>query len=305
MKDSMEKYDNICIRGIGKTTDRLLGLLMLIISALVLCPVVFIFSVSFSSEESIVKNGYRFIPASWSMDAYRYILKSLGYILRSFGVTAVVTISGTLISLFLISTMAYVLSREDFRLRKLYTMLIIIPMFFGGGLAASYAVNTQLYGLKNTLLALVLPGACSSWYIIVMRTYYSQNIPEEIIEAAQLDGASEQRIFWQFVWPLSKPIAVTVGAFEAFSYWNSWYPNLLYTDSNHSGLYTLQYVLYNLEKSAAFLATNERISGAVAARIPTESYRMALAVIIMIPVLVTYPLFRRFFVKGLTAGAGK
>ncbi|MCR5687899.1 MAG: ABC transporter permease subunit [Lachnospiraceae bacterium] len=153
--------------------------------------------------------------------------------------------------------------------------------------------------------ALIIPGACSSWYIIVMRTYYRNNIPAEILEAARLDGASEWMIFCRFVWPLSKPIAVTVGAFEAFSYWNSWYPNLLYTDSNHSGLYTLQYVLYNLEKSASFLSSNEKISGAVAARIPTESYRMALAVIIMVPVLVTYPLFRKFFVKGLTAGAGK
>lgn len=305
MKAAMETIDNTYIKGTGKTADRLLGALMLIISAFILLPVVFIFVISLSSEDAIVKNGYRLFPSEWSLDAYRYIMKSLGYILRSFGVTAIVTIAGTLLSLFLISTMAYVLSREDFKLKKLYTMLVILPMFFGGGLAASYAVNTQLYGLKNTLLALIIPGACSSWYIIVMRTYYKQNIPSEILEAAQLDGAGEARIFRQFVWPLSKPITVTVGAFEAFAYWNSWYPNLLYTDSNHNGLYTMQYVLYNLEKSATFLATNERISGAVAARIPTESYRMALAVIIMIPVLITYPLFRKFFVKGLTAGAGK
>ena len=305
MKPVSRENDSIYIKGIGKTADRVLGAFMLILSALVLFPVVFIFLISFSSEESIIINGYRLIPDEWSADAYRYIAKSLGYIMRSFGVTAVITIAGTVLSLFLISTMAYVLSREYFRLRKLYTMLIILPMFFGGGLAATYAVNTQLYDLKNTLLALILPGACSSWYVIVMRTYYRQNIPEEILEAACLDGASQWRIFRQFIWPLSKPIIVTIGAFEAFSYWNSWYPNLLYTDSNHSGMYTLQYVLYNLEKSATFLATNDRISGAIATRIPTESYRMALAVIIMVPVLVTYPLFRKFFVKGLTAGAGK
>ncbi len=305
MRSSKEQNDSIYIKGIGKNADRTLGAVMLVISAFVLLPVVFIFVISFSSEESIVTSGYRLIPKEWSVDAYRYIVKSIGYILRSFGVTAVITVAGTMLALFLISTMAYVLCREDFKLKKLYTMLIILPMFFGGGLAASYAVNTQFFGLKNTMLALILPGACSSWYIIVMRTYYQQNIPTEILEAAKLDGASEWRIFRQFVWPLSKPIAVTVGAFEAFAYWNSWYSNLLYTDSNHSGMYTLQYVLYSLEKSASFLATNERITGAVAARIPTESYRMALAVIIMLPVLVTYPLFRKFFVKGLTAGAGK
>ncbi len=278
---------------------------MFAVTAVLLAIQIFIFSISFSSEDSIVKNGYRLIPKEWSLDAYRYLVKSLGYILHSFGITAIVTVAGTLLSLFLISTMAYVLSREDFRLRRLYTVLIILTIFFGGGLAASYAVNTQLFGLKNSLLALIVPGACSSWYIIVMRTYFTQNIPAEILEAAELDGASAGRIFWQFILPLSKPIIITVGAFEAFAYWNSWYPNLLYTDSNHNGLYTLQYVLYNLEKSAAILTTNDRISGAVAARIPTESYRMALAVVIMIPVLAIYPLFRRFFVKGLTAGAGK
>ncbi|MCR5774759.1 MAG: carbohydrate ABC transporter permease [Lachnospiraceae bacterium] len=305
MKAIKEEYIGDYIRGLGKTADKAVSALLIFLSILIVLPIVFIFAISFSSEESIVKNGYRLIPKEWSLDAYRYLIKSLDYILHSLGVTVIVTIAGTLLSLFLISTMAYVLSREDFRLRKIYTILILLPMFFGGGLAATYAVNTQLYGLKNTLLALIIPGACSSWYIIVMRTYYSQNIPREILEAAELDGASVWRIFWQFVLPLSKPIIVTIGTLEAFSYWNSWYPNMLYTDSNHSDLYTLQYVLYNLEKSASFLATNERISGAVAARIPTESYRMALAVIIMIPVLATYPLFRKFYVKGLTTGAGK
>ena len=141
--------------------------------------------------------------------------------------------------------MAYAISQNDFRLRRLYTALIMLPMFFGGGLAASYAVNTQIFGLKNTIFALILPTACSSWYIIVMRTYFKNNIPGEILEAARIDGASTYRIYIQFVLPLSRPILITVGIFEAFGYWNSWYENLLYTDSNHRRYYTLQYVLYN------------------------------------------------------------
>ena len=221
------------------------------------------------------------------------------------GVTLLVTVIGTVLSLFLISTMAYALSRKDFLLRKLYTAIVVIPIFFGGGIASSYAVNTQFLGLKNSIWALILIPACSSWYIIVMRTYFLSNIPPEILEAARLDGASAARIFFRFVIPLSKPIMITVGLFEAFSYWNSWYENLLYTDSNHSGLYTLQYVLYNMEKNVSFLTSGDSISGLSAARVPTESFRMALVVVIILPILVTYPMFGRHIKNGLNAGAGK
>ena len=212
---------------------------------------------------------------------------------------------GTILSLFLISTMAYVISNRYYRHRNILTVGVMIPMFFSGGLAASYAVITQLFGLKNSYLALILPIACSSWYIIVMRTYFLRNIPEEILEAARLEGASAFRLYYQFVLPMSRPILFTVGIFEAFSYWNSWYENLIYTDSAHSELYMLQYILYNMEKSASYITSNENISGAVMGDVPTQSLRMALASLIILPIIIVYPFFRRFFVRGLTAGGGK
>ncbi|MCR5598643.1 MAG: ABC transporter permease subunit [Lachnospiraceae bacterium] len=134
---------------------------------------------------------------------------------------------------------------------------------------------------------------------------FLNNIPPEILEPARLDGASTFRIFRQFVLPLSKPILITVGLFEAFSYWNIWYENLLYTDSNHSKLYTLQYVLYNMQKNASFISSNDSITGAMVTRVPTESFRMALVVVIILPILVTYPFFKRYFKKGLLSGSGK
>ena len=296
---------NGSIRGLDKVTDTVVSVLMLVISAIILLPVVFITVISFTSEASIAKNGYRFIAKEWSVDAYRYLGRSTEHILNSFGITALITVVGTILSLILISTMAYAISQNDFGLRRLYTAIIMLPMFFGGGLAASYAVNTQIFGLKNTLFALILPTACSSWYIIVMRTYFKNNIPEEILEAARIDGASTYRIYFQFVLPLSRPILITVGIFEAFGYWNSWYENLLYTDSNHRHYYTLQYVLYNLGRSAAALTSNEGISGGTLSKVPSESFRMALAVVIIAPVIISYPFFRKYLVKGLTAGAGK
>ena len=303
MKEGSEKYNYI--RGLGMGANAVSCVLFIILSILVLMPIILIASVSFTSEDAIVNSGYHFLPEEWSLDAYRYMAGNAKSIISAFSVTVLITVTGTILSLFLIATMAYALSRKDFRFRRLFTVIVMIPMFFGGGLAASYAVNTQIFGLKNTIWALILPTACSGWYIIVMRTFFMNSIPEEILEAARIDGASSYRIFWRFVIPLSRPILITVGIFEAFSYWNSWYENLLYTDSNHSKLYTLQYVLYNMEKNATFLATNDNISGLTATRIPSESFRMALAVVIIAPIIVTFPLFRKHFEKGLTAGALK
>lgn len=293
------------IKGLGKRANAVLSILVLLLSACMILPVVLILVISVSSEKSIVEKGYSFLPSEWSAGAYLYIFKNAGNILRAFGVTFAVTIVGTILSLFLISTMAYVISNRYYRHRNILTVGVMIPMFFSGGLAASYAVNTQLFGLKNSYLALILPIACSSWYIIVMRTYFLRNIPEEILEAARLEGASAFRLYYQFVLPMSRPILLTVGIFEVFSYWNSWYENLIYTDSAHSELYMLQYILYNMEKSASYITSNENISGAVMGDVPTQSLRMALASLIILPIIIVYPFFKRFFVRGLTAGGGK
>lgn len=293
------------IKGLGKRANAVLSILVLLLSACMILPVVLILVISVSSEKSIVEKGYSFLPSEWSAGAYLYIFKNAGNILRAFGVTFAVTIVGTILSLFLISTMAYVISNRYYRYRNILKVGVMIPMFFSGGLAASYAVNTQLFGLKNSYLALILPIACSSWYIIVMRTYFLRNIPEEILEAARLEGASAFRLYYQFVLPMSRPILLTVGIFEVFSYWNSWYENLIYTDSAHSELYMLQYILYNMEKSASYITSNENISGAVMGDVPTQSLRMALASLIILPIIIVYPFFKRFFVRGLTAGGGK
>ena len=282
-----------------------ISLLAVFIAVVTILPIVFVFIISFSSEESIVKRGYSFIPEEFSLEAYKYLMSSMDIIGKSFLLSIFIMIVGTALSLWLISTMAFVISRRDFRLQKLYMLLIIIPMFFSGGLVASYVVNTQLLNLKNNVLALILPGACSSWYILVMRTYFKNQIPEELLDAARTDGATTFRLFMQIVLPLSKPIMVTVGIFEAFAYWNSWYYAMLYISQNHSELYPLQYVLYSIQKSVEFVSHNDRISGTVVRHTPTESFRMAIVVIITIPVLIAYPLLQKYLEKGIMAGGLK
>ena len=286
-------------------TNALLSVMFALLGLLTFLPVLLVIIISFSSDSSIAENGYSFFPSSWSLDAYRYVWKSIDYIGHSFLLSIVVMVLGTLLSLWLISTMAYVLSRRDFRLKKIYTALILIPMFFGGGLAASYVVNTQLFGLKNSIFALLLPPACSSWYIIIMRTYFRKNIPVELYDAAEMDGAGPVRIFFRIVLPLSKPILITVGLFQAFAYWNSWYYAMLYISPNHKELYPLQYVLYSIQRNIEFMATNENISGAVVMELPAETFRMAVVALTIAPILVTYPFFRKFFVKGILTGAIK
>ncbi len=290
---------------IKPATNCIFSMLAILISALTILPLVFVVIISFSSEESIAAHGYSFLPKTLSLDAYRYLWKSIDYIGRSLATSVIITIVGTLLSLWLIATMAFVLSQNNFYYKKIYTMLIIIPMFFGGGLVAGYVVNTQLLGLKNNILALILPQACSSWYILVMRTYFHENIESELLDAARIDGAGIFRIFLGIIIPLSKPIFTTIGLFEAFGYWNSWYYALLYIRPEHMELYPLQYLLYSIQKNAEVMSTNSNISGGVLAKIPTESFRMAVVVIITIPVIVTYPMIRKFFVKGIVTGAIK
>ena len=290
---------------VNPTTNILFSIVAALIALFTLLPLILVIIISFSSEQSVLEKGYSFFPTSWSLDAYRYLWKSIDYIGHSFLLSLAVMAAGTLLSLWLISTMAYALSRSKFKLRKFYTILILIPMFFGGGLVASYVVNTQLLGLRNSVLALILPPACSSWYIFVMRTYFRNNIPSDIYDAAELDGAGALLTFFRIVIPLSGPIFVTIGLFEAFAYWNSWYYAMLYISPNNKELFPLQYVLYSIQKNVEFMTTNENISGAVVQQLPSETFRMAVVVMIIVPILMTYPFFQKYFVKGMTVGSIK
>lgn len=281
------------------------SLFALFISVLTLFPLLFVLVISFSSEASIALKGYSFFPTQFSLGAYRYLLDNIDYIGRAFLLSSGITLAGTCISLWLIGTMAFALSQQRFCFCKAYTLLIIIPMFFSGGLVASYVVNTQVLGLKNNVLALILPQACSSWYILVMRTYFKENLVGDLLDAAKIDGAGTFKSFVSLVIPLCKPIFTIIGLFEAFAYWNSWYYAMLYIRPEHKELYPLQYVLYALQKNAELMATNDSITGAVITQIPAETFRMAVVVIITIPVIITYPLIRKHVAPGIMAGAIK
>ena len=291
---------------ISPLTNVLFSGLFILLAALTVLPVAFVFIVSVSSEASVAERGYSFFPSELSFSAYEYLWKSRDYIGRAFLNSVGITVVGTLLGLILTSTLGYSLSRPGFRLKGVLTAMLLIPMLFSGGLVATYMINTQVYHLKNTYLALILPGACSSFYVVVMRTFFQTTIPDGIIESGKIDGARQIRIFAQLVLPLSLPVIATIGLFLTFSYWNAWYGAMLYLDSNHREIYPLQYVLISIERNIAFLARNEEhFMGDTMRSIPSETARMAIVMVVVLPIACSYPFFQRYFTSGLTIGAVK
>lgn len=287
-------------------TNVIISLIFVLLALSTFLPLLFVIIISLSSDASVAHNGYSFFPSEWSFDAYLYMWRSRDYVGRAFLNSVGITIVGTALALVLISTMGYALSRPNFRLKKLYTWLIFIPMFFGGGLVASYMVNTQIYHFKNSYLALILPGACSGWYTIIMRTFFTSTVPDSIIESGKIDGARQIRIFIQLVLPVSLPVIATIGLFMTFNYWNAWYGAMLYLDSSHRNLYPLQYVLISIQKNMEFMQLMEENGVSTSnLSLPTETFRMAVVTIVVLPIACSYPFFQRFFVGGLTIGAVK
>ena len=277
-----------------------------IMALLAVLPVVFVVIISFSSEASIAKNGYSFMPEAWGVSAYKYMWGMRSLIGRAFFNSIGVTIVGTMLGLTLTTTMGYALSRPNFRLRKFYTYFIFIPMLFSGGLVSTYVVNTQLLGLQNSYLGLILPLACSSFYVIILRTFFTTTVPDSIIESGKLDGASQLRIFLQLVLPISLPAIATIGLFFTFAYWNDWYQALLYLRSTHTHLYPLQYVLVSIERSIEYLTKNAAYMSADSiTELPSETMRMAIVVIVVAPIACSYPFFQKYFISGLTIGSVK
>ena len=291
-------------------TEALFNVLFILLALMSVIPVVFTVIVSFSSQASIGRVGYSFLPAEWSTEAYLYVWSlrdRFGFptVLRAMLNSLAITIIGTVLGLGLISSMGYVLSRRTFRLRKAYSIFIFIPMIFNGGLLSTYVINAQLLGLKNSIWAVILPLACSSFYIMVMATFFRTSVPDELIESGMIDGAGQFRIFMRLVLPISLPPLATIALFLTFGYWNDWYQASLYLESHRHDLFPLQYVLVNIEKNIQFLANSDMAMNSQGGTLPTETMRMAIVVITVVPIMFSYPFFQKYFVSGLTVGAVK
>ncbi|MFC4598679.1 carbohydrate ABC transporter permease [Cohnella hongkongensis] len=284
----------------------LVNLTMGLLSLLCVLPFVLLFSSSITAQSEIIVSGYRFIPSKIDFEAYEYLLNDAASIVRAYGVTVTVTAIGTAASLAMTTLVAYPLSRKDLPHRNFFSFYIFFTMLFNGGLVPLYLVYTKLFDFKNTLWALIVPIALvNAFYVIITRTFFQSTIPIEVIESGKIDGAGEFKIFYRIVLPLSLPILATVGLFQTIHFWNDWFNGLIFlTDSS---LYSIQNLLNRILLDAQFLSTMDfgTAQGELLAGIPTMTVRLAIAVIGVIPILVIYPFFQRFFVQGLTVGAVK
>ena len=295
---------------ISKPTNVLLNILFATLAALCVIPFILVVIISFTNEHSLQMNGYKFWPEEWSLDAYRYIFGSGGtgpQIFRAYGITILVTISGTIVGLMIMTSFAYALSRKNFAYRKFFTKLIFIPMLFSGGMVASYLVNTRFLGIKNTIFALILPICVSSFHIIILRTFFKTTVPDAIVESAKIDGASEMTVFTRIVLPISLPAIATIGLFLTLGFWNDWFNAMLYIDKN--ALVPLQYLLIRIEGTMEFLTNNAAMLGTdgieASQNLPKDTAKMAIVVITTLPIVFAYPFFQKYFVSGLTVGAVK
>lgn len=280
--------------------------LFVVLALLSILPVIFVFVISISSESSIRQVGYTFLPIELSGSAYEFLWNERGTILQALLVSIGVTCGGTVLGLALTTTMGYVLSRPTFKLKGFFTWVVFIPMIFNGGMVAQYVVNVNILNLRNTVWALILPLAVSSFNIIVCKTFFRSTIPDSIIESAKIDGATQLRIFSTIVLPISKPVLATIGLFLTFGYWNDWFQSSLYISK--ASLVSLQALLNNMMKSLDYIANNPSAGLSLQQyrnQMPSESVRMAIAIVIVIPIACAYPFFQKYFISGLTIGAVK
>lgn len=269
-----------------------------------LTPFVLVISGSLSNEDLILRHGYSILPRGFSFEAYRFIIDSPKTVFKAYGVTIFVTLSACILALFLISMTAYVLYRKDFKYRNIFAFMFYFTTIFSGGLLPTYILMVRYLHLKNNLLALILPGVFSVFFLLIMRSFITGSIPPSLIESSKIDGAGDFYIYWKIVLPLMKPALAAIGLFEAIGYWNNWSNAMLYITKRD--LYPLQYVLHQLlQSSQAFAQSMSEGDVTSVVRMPTETFKLAMTVVATGPIILAYPFVQKYFVQGITIGAVK
>lgn len=273
-------------------------------SAACILPLLLVIAVSFTSENALALDGYSFIPKEFTLDSYKFVFNLGDAIVRAYGITILVTVVGTLISTIVISMYAYPISRKDFRYKGFFSFIVFFTMIYNSGLVPWYVVYANILHLKDNILVYIIPMVVNTWYVLIMRTFYKLTIPDAVIESSKIDGAGEFRTFVQIVLPLSLPGIATISLFQCLNFWNDWFIALMFIEN--SKLYNLQYLLYQILSTIQFLTTVSGRGGNIdLSKIPNESARMAMAVVVMGPIIFIYPFFQKYFIKGLTVGAVK
>ena len=286
------------------------NILMMLAALAAIIPLVLLVSSSFTENNALIKYGYRFFPTVFSTEAYSYVFSTGNSVLRAYFVSFLLTAVGTVVSLIITTMLAYPLARQGMPFRGVMTFLVFFTMLFNGGLVPTYINYTNVFHIKNTFWAILIPGLLMNAYnVLLTKSYFVTGVPSEILEAASIDGASEFKTFVSIALPMAKPIIATIGMFVGIAYWNDWNNGIVYlTSTGGSQWYSIQSLLYQMMNNIQYLAQNaENISTAQEglASIPAASVRMAMAVMGVLPIVVIYPFIQNNFVKGITLGGVK
>lgn len=290
----------------NKTGQIVLNIIFIILTITALAPFLLLISSSLSSEAALAKYGYGFWPHELSLNAYDYMLRSSTQIIHGYGITILVTLIGTTASVLMTTLFAYPLSRPELPGRFGFSFFVFFTMLFNGGLVPTYMMWTQTFHIRNTFWALIVPGLLmNAFYVIMMRSFFTANIPDALIEAARIDGGGEYTILWKVVLPLSKPMMATIALMIGLGYWNDWTNSLYYITDDK--LYSIQAILNTIITNIQFLTSGQSsaASNVDVSKLPSVSIRMAIAVIGILPVMCIYPFFQKYFVKGIVVGGVK
>ena len=283
-----------------------INVVMMLWTIIIVLPFLLLFLSSITDETALVANGYSFFPKKFSLASYSYIIKSGGVILRAYGVSIVVTLVGTLLNVLLSALMAYPLSIKNLPGRKFMMFFVFFTMLFNGGIVPSYIMWTGTFHVKDTIFAQLLPNfLLSAWNVMMIRTYFTSSIPDGLYEAAEIDGASQFTIFWKIVLPLGKPILVTMGTFAGLANWN-YCTNGLYYIVKRTDLFNVQNLLNQMVQNIQYIAQSSDANvGSAAANIPATGIQMAIAFVAILPIMLIFPSFQKYYAKGIALGAVK
>lgn len=302
------KKKNLRLNSVSRSAETVIYIILGLFSLCCIIPFIFVIVISFSSEASIRQIGYSFIPLEWSVGAFQYAFKKLPQIWRSYFNSIFITVVGTVLSTFMCALYSYVLYRPDFKFRRFFNFFSFFTMIFGGGLVPTYIICSQVLGLNENYAALIVPLLVNPFNIIIMRTFFQSSVPLELIEAATIDGSGEYSTLFRIVAPIAKPGIATVALLNALVFWNDWYLSLLYIKRNKV-LQPLQALLMELQNNVEYLNRMAGQMGAAAvseaAKMPSQSLRMVLVVLIVVPIACAYPFFQRYIVAGLSVGSVK
>ncbi|HJB91319.1 MAG TPA: carbohydrate ABC transporter permease [Candidatus Eisenbergiella merdigallinarum] len=288
----------------NKCFQLFMHLVVLFLALACIIPFLLLFSSSITSESSLTVNGYSLIPGEISLAAYDFLWTTKDSILRAYGMSFLITATGTAANLILTFLFAYPLSRKDLPGRRFISFFLFFTMLFNGGFVSTYLIYSNVFHINDTLAAMIVPYLLmNAFYVIMVRTYIMSNVPDEVLEAARIDGSNEFQNLIRIVIPMSRPILATVALMSAIGYWNNW-TNGVYFITTRTDLYGIQNFLNSVMNNVTALSSHSTgLSNAQ--QFPSVSIRMALAVIAVIPVLIAYPFFQKSFVKGITIGSVK